>query len=142
MGQSLSSIRSGIASKITALDGFKESIQSPDYFGRTQDTIAHLGFVVGMGTSTAAAERQRRAVGVYLSSDIRIIFAYRLRPLDIYPTDYDLALDAEGDVIRNVLQAYATNNKFTLVYNGSSRQVTDSQEYIIITIDLTALHTI
>ena len=142
MGQSLSSIRSGIASKISALDGFKESIQSPDYFGRTQDSIAHLGFVVGMGTSTAAAERQRRSVGVYLSSDIRIIFAYRLRPLDIYPTDYDFALDQEGSVISSVLQAYATNNQFTLVYNGSSRQVTDSQEYIIITIDLTALHTI
>lgn len=142
MALSFASIRSGIAAKIDALSGFQESRQTPDYFGRTQDTIAHKGFTVGMLSATGLDERQRRSVGVYLSSQIQITFAYRLRPLDIYPTDYDLALSSEESVINAALEAYATNNQFTLRYNGSSRQVTDSQEYIIITIDLTALHTI
>ena len=142
MALSFSSIRANIASKIDALSGFKESLQTPDYFGRTQDSIAHKAFTVGMLSAVRVEERQRRSIGVYVSSQIQITFAYRLRPLDIYPTDYDLALDAEESVINAALAAYSGNNQFTLRYNGSSRQVTDSQEYIIITIDLTALHTI
>ena len=57
-------------------------------------------------------ERQRRAVGVYLSTPIQVIFSHRLRPLDIYPTDYDASLDAEELVINKILEAYATDNEF------------------------------
>ena len=89
MALSFSSIRANIASKIDALSGFKESLQTPDYFGRTQDSIAHKAFTVGMLSAVRVEERQRRAVGVYVSSQIQITFAYRLRPLDIYTTDYD-----------------------------------------------------
>jgi hypothetical protein len=142
MGQSVASIRSGIAAKIAGITGFQESKQTPDYFGRTQDTIAHLGFTVGVPSSAASEDRQRRTVGVYLNTQYRVIFAYRFRPLDAYPTDYDLALDKESEVINTVLESYSTNNQFTLKYNGSSRAVPDSQEYIIITIDYTANHTI
>lgn len=142
MSQSIASIRSQISDKISSLSGFKESKQSPDYFGRTQDTIAHLGFTIQVNSSTASTDRQRRSVGVYLNTQFRVIFAYRLRPLDVYPTDYDLALSKEETVINKILEAYTTNNKFTMNYSGSSRIVTDSQEYIIITIDFIANHTI
>jgi hypothetical protein len=87
-------------------------------------------------------ERQRRGVGVYVSSPVSVVFSYRLRPLDIYPTDYDLAMDTEETVIAKVLESYSQNNQFTIRYNGSTREVTDSQEYIIITLEFTALHTI
>lgn len=142
MSLSFSAVRSQVAAKVEALSGFKESRQSPDYFGRTQDTIAHKGFSVQMQSSTATADRQRRAVGEYVSTSIRLIFAYRLRPLDIYPTDYDAAMDAEETVINAVLQAYATDNRFTIRYLGSLREVTESQEYIIINTEYNALHTI
>jgi hypothetical protein len=142
MALSFSAVRGEIASKVDALSGFKESRQSPDYFGRTQDTIAHKGFSVQVQSSTAMEERQRRAVGEYVQTSIRLIFAYRLRPLDIYPTDYDNAMDAEETVINAVLQAYAANNRFTIRYLGSLREVTESQEYIIITTEFQALHTI
>lgn len=142
MGQSFASIRNEISDKIDELTGFTLSLQSPDYFGRTQESIAHKGYTVQVVNSLAADERQRRAVGVYLNSQYRVIFAYRLRPLDIYPTDYDLALGAEEDVINKVLEAYTTNNKFTIRYTGSNRLVTDSQEYIIITLDFIVNHTI
>lgn len=138
----LSTLRQAVASKVAELTGFQESPHSPDYFGRTQNTIAHKSFTVGMSSSVAMDERQRRAVGVYLQTPIQVTFSYRLRPLDIYPVDYDLSLDAEVDVIRKVLEVYTTDNQFTLRYLSSTREVTDSQEYCIITLDFQALHTI
>ena len=141
MSLSLSTLRQGISSKIQELSGFKLSKHSPDSFGRTENTVAHLAFSVGLNSSTATEERQRRSVGVYINTPVKVIFAYRLRPLDVYPTDYDLALDTEQQVIQKVLESY-NSQEFTIRYIGSSRQVTDSQEYIIITIDFETLHTI
>jgi hypothetical protein len=138
-----SAVRQAIAAKVAGLSGFKESKHSPDYFGRTENTVAHLAFGVQLAASTAMDERQRRPVGVYVNTPVRVLFAYRLRPLDIYPTDYDNALDAEETVINAVLNIYTTpNNTFTIRYNSSTREVTDSQEYCIISIEFTALHTI
>ena len=142
MAQSLSSIRRGIASKIEEISGFKESKHTPDYFGRTENTVAHRAFSISVATSTAMEERQRRAVGVYLATPMQVLFSYRLRPLDIYPTDYDASLDSEEDVINKVLEAYTTDNQFTIRYAASQRTVTDSQEYILITLSFNILHTI
>lgn len=142
MAQSLSSIRRAIASKIEEISGFKESKHTPDYFGRTENTVAHRAFSISVASSTAMEERQRRAVGVYISTPMQVLFSYRLRPLDIYPTDYDASLDAEESVINKVLEAYATDNQFTIRYTGSQRNVTDSQEYILISLSFNILHTI
>jgi hypothetical protein len=142
MAQSLSSIRKQIADKVAAITGFKESNHTPDYFGRTENTIANKAFAVGVSSSTGIDERQRRAVGVYMSTPMIVTFAYRLRPLDVYPTDYDLALDTEQEVIQGILGAYITDNAFTIRYVQSQRNVTDSQEYIIISLTFNILHTI
>ena len=142
MAQSLSSIRRAIASKIEEISGFKESKHTPDYFGRTENTVAHRAFSISVSSSTAMEERQRRAVGVYISTPMQVLFSYRLRPLDIYPTDYDASLDAEESVINKVLEAYTTDNQFTIRYTGSERNVTDSQEYILISLSFNILHTI
>lgn len=142
MSIKFSQVRSEIAAKISSLPGFQETKHSPDYFGRTENTVAHKAFGVRLGTALAMEERQRRGVGVYVSSPVSVVFSYRLRPLDIYPTDYDLAMDTEETVIAKVLESYSQNNQFTIRYNGSTREVTDSQEYIIITLEFTALHTI
>ena len=66
MPQSLSSIRKAIATKIETLSGFKESKQTTDFFGRTENTVAHKAFSISVASSTAMEERQRRAVGVYI----------------------------------------------------------------------------
>jgi len=139
----LSTVRQAIAEKVAAISGFKMSKHSPDYFGRTENTVAHLAFTVGLANSTAMEERQRSSVGVYVNTPVQVIFSYRLRPLDIYPTDYDLAMDTEQQIISDILTAYISpKNAFTIRYNGSIREVTESQEYIIITIDFTTLHTL
>ena len=137
----LSDIRSQVSAKISALSGFKLSTQTPDYFGRTQNTVAHKAFVVGLDTSSQMNERQRRGVGVYTQTTVRVIFSYRLRPHSAYPTDYDLMLDTEESVINAVLAAYSSQ-PFQIRYESSSRSITDSQEYVIITLEFTTYHTI
>tara|TARA_Y100000593_G_C4207494_1_gene285035 strand:+ start:159 stop:596 length:438 start_codon:yes stop_codon:yes gene_type:complete len=145
MAQSLSSIRSFVAGKVNTLAGFKESRMTPDFFGRTQESIAHKAFVVGIASTVAAEDRQRRSIGEYVNSQVVITFAHRLRPLDAYPTDYDNALTAEELVINAALEAYtfdSGNGKFTIRYQSSNRTVTDSQEYIIINLTFSVLHTL
>lgn len=142
MSVSLAQMRQAVTSKIEELSGFKLAKLPPSYFGRTQNTIAHKAFSVGFETSTAAVERQGRGRGLYLSSPLVVVFAYRLRPLDIYPVDYDAALDAERDIITKVLGTYTGDNQFSIRFENSNRQVIDSQEYIIITLTFNTLNTI
>ncbi len=52
-----------------------------------------------MASSSAMDERQRKTVGQYISTPVQVVFSYRLRPLDIYPTDYDLAMDKEEEIM-------------------------------------------
>ena len=130
MAESLARVRSMIADKVDSISGFKESRMTPDFLGRTQESIAHKAFVVGIASTVAAEERQRRSVGEYVNSQVVITFAHRLRPLDAYPTDYDNALTAEELVLNAALESYTSdsgNGKFTIRYNASTRTVTDSQ---------------
>jgi hypothetical protein len=142
MSVNYSQLRSAIASNVGALPGFQLAKQTPDYYGRVQNTVAHKSFTVGLANTQATTERQRRTIGVYANTTATIVFAYRLRPLDAYPVDYDLAMDAETDVMQAVLATYSANNEFTIRYIGSTRAVTDSQEYIIITMQFVAQHTL
>jgi hypothetical protein len=142
MGVSFAQLRSEVAANVDALDGFQLARMAPAYFGRQQNTVAHKSFVVGVDSTTATTERQRRVVGVYANTNVVVSFAHRLRPLDVYPTDYDQTLDTEQTVINAVLGTYATNNAFTIRYNGTTRAVVDSQEYMIVQCTFTALHTI
>lgn len=75
-----------------------------------------------------------------LQSIVMVSFAYRLRPKDMYPTDYDAALDAEGDVIRACLTSYSTD--IQVRYVRSTRVVQQSLEYAIHNIEFSVLHTL
>lgn len=142
MSVSFSELRSAVADNVDALPGFQLAKMAPEYFARQQNSVAHKSFVVGVDSTTATTERQRRSVGVYAQTNVVVTFAHRLRPLDVYPTDYDATLDIEQDVINAVLGTYSTNNAFTIRYNGTTRTVIDSQEYMIVACTFTALHTI
>lgn len=142
MGVDFAQLRSEVATNVGALSGFHLAKMVPEYFGRQQNTVAHKSFVVGVDQTTAGPDRQRRAVGVYAQTNVLVTFAHRLRPLDVYPTDYDQTLNVEQTVINAVLGTYSTNNAFTIRYNGTTRSVVDSQEYMIVACTFTALHTI
>ena len=111
----------------------------PEYFGRSQNTLGHLGFSVEMSATNAANERQRRSVGCYVESLVRVRFAYRIRPHDVV-LDYGNALDKEQEVIGAVM-ARDFNRAIEIRFVRSSRRAPDSQEYIISEMEFSALHT-
>jgi len=137
MASSFAQVRQAIKTKVETVAGFKLVPLPPSYFRRIQNTIAHKGFTVDMPTSNDEGERMRRGL-TYVTSNARVIFAYRLRPKDII-TDYDLCMDAEEDIINAVL---GTVQDMQIRYNRSNREVSNSMEYMITTIDFTILHTI
>ena len=137
MASSFSSVRQAIKTKVETVAGFKLVPLPPNYFRRIQNTIAHKGFTVDMPTSSDGGERMRRGL-TYVSTTARVIFAFRLRPKDII-TDYDLCMDAEEDIINAVLGPV---QDLQIRYNRSTRDVPDSMEYMITTLEFTILHTI
>lgn len=139
MSQSFAQVRSLIAAKVDALVGFNLVKMPPQYFGRVANTLAHKGFSVDIRSSQDSGERQRRA-GPMMQSIVTVSFAYRLRPKDMYPTDYDAALDAEADVIRACLSSY--NADIQIRYVRSTRVVQQTLEYAIHTLEFTVLHTL
>ena len=108
--------------------------------GRTQNTLAHLGFSVDVSTSNQSPERQRISVGLYLDTTIRVRFAFRLRPHDLI-LDYGNALDKEQEVIKTCM-ARNFGKAIEIRFLRATRRTPDSQEYLISEIELSALHTI
>jgi hypothetical protein len=139
MSQSFAQVRSLIAAKVDALSGFNLVKMPPQYFGRVANTLAHKGFTVDVKSSQDSGERQRR-VGPMMQSIVNVSFAYRLRPKDMYPTDYDAALDAEEDVIRACLSSYTAD--IQIRYVRSTRVVQQTLEYAIHNIEFSVLHTL
>ena len=135
MSQSFAQVRALIA----AMVGFNLVKMPPQYFGRVANTLAHKGFSVDIRSSQDSGERQRRA-GPMMQSTVTVSFAFRLRPKDMYPTDYDAALDAEADVIRACLSSYNAN--IQVRYTRSTRVVQQTLEYAIHTLEFTVLHTL
>jgi hypothetical protein len=61
--------------------------------------LEHLAFAVAItDTDTMDGDRQRRNIGVMVSSTLSVRFGYRLRA-DSVSDDYSAALDAEADMV-------------------------------------------
>ena len=140
MSVSVKEVQRALAIKIGDLSGFREVRQLPELFGRTQNTLAHLGFAVEVSNSQQANERQRIAVGLYVDTTVRVKLAYRLRPHDLV-LDYGNALDKEQEVIQAVMNRNFAKG-IEVRFLRASRRTPDSQEYLISEIELQALHTI
>lgn len=142
MALTYSNIRAAIATKIDSLTGFNEVKVPVDFIGRTQKTIAHLGFSIGINSSSDSGERQRRAI-YYLDSLVTVKFMFRLRPLDVYPVDYDNCLDKEIDVVKAVLSSYSSiQDQMTIRFNSSTREISSALEFMIVTLTFNVKHTI
>ena len=144
MPLSFKQLRTAISDQIGTLTGFRLIKLPPAQFGRSQQTIAHLGYTVGLQSSEQINERQRSySGGYYVQTNITVIFGYRLRPTEIYPTDYDNSLEQEQEVIIKVLSSYqAIRNEVQLRFISSQRTIAESSEYMIITLNFQAFHTI
>ena len=135
----LAQLRTAIIDKVDALSGFREVPYPLEFFGRAQNSIAHLGFSVSLTGTQSQGERQRRADQVYLQTDVAVIFAHRLRPHDL-SDDINTAHGKETEIIETLLGTY-TQKSFTIRYNRSQRRYPDSLEYIITELNFTAQHT-
>ena len=137
----LKNVRGAIASQVLTISGMHLSRLPPAYFSRQQNTLAHKSFVVGIETVEDTGERQRRNINLYVRTEVEIQFAFRLRPKDIYPTDYDLSLDLEGEVIAAVMGTYSgIQNEISIRFVRSSRAISDSIEYQITTLTFIVQH--
>lgn len=134
-------IQAAISGQIGLLSGFKEAPTLPDYFGRIQNTLAHKGFVVGLPSSQQMPERQRGVL--YVSTNIQVKFAFRLRPHDAYPLDYKNGLLAEKQVTKQVLSSYQSIQQgIQIRFENASREATDSTEYTIHTLNFIIYHSL
>lgn len=137
----LSTIRSRVATAIQAISGMNLSPLPYEAFGRNTNSIAHKAFAVGIGGSTARDDRQRPNEGAMLDTDLNVIMAYRIRPLDQLP-DVDGGLDLENDIVTALLDRTDSNlyPNLHIKFVSSSRQLTDSGEYMLSTLNFDCLH--
>ena len=134
-------IRSAIDTQISDLSGFVQSKFPADYIARNAKTLSHLGYAIDIQSTQSLGNRQRRSVAVMLSTLVRVVYAFRLRPLQIYPTDYDLALDQEKTVILEVLKSYQSiQSGIEIKYDRSDRRFSDSLEYFISDLTFSVIH--
>ena len=139
----ISTVRQKIAAQIATLSGFHQPKLPPEYLGRITDTIAHKAFGVEVNQVVNVPERQRLTVGVYVQSTVIVKFAYRLRPHDTYPIDYDASFDAVEDVIQKVLASYqALSVGLVPKFTNARHTIPNSLEYIIHELTFSVLHTI
>lgn len=108
---SVAELRQRIQSRITgALEsqGWKPSRYIHDLFGRDTDQITPRAFSVGVLSTTPVGDRQRLGAGTYVSTDISVKFAWRLRG-DAQVADYDQALTAEEDLLVAIMGTSLAN---------------------------------
>ena len=136
----LSGIRNAIIAKVDGLTGFRMSPFPVELFDRSQNTLAHLAFAVSISSTQSMDERQRITNQVFMSSNVNVIFAFRIRPHSI-SEDYNNAMDKEITVIETILGSYASTPGIEIRYNQSTRTFAQSLEYVLVETNYTVTHT-
>jgi hypothetical protein len=138
---SLATIRQRFADQISTLDGFFESRNPFDGYGRSPNTIAHKSFSVGVRTVTSRDDdRQRRGIGVMTNTEILVRYAYRIRPKDQIES-YDDGLDSAQAVINTITnRSTPLHDNLQIRFGGLDNELADSGEWMSITLSFDVLH--
>ena len=136
----LSGVRNAIIAKVDGLTGFRMSPFPVELLDRSQNTLAHLAFAVSISSTQSMDERQRIKNQVFMSSNVNVIFAFRIRPHSI-SEDYNNAMDKEITVIETILGSYASTPGIEIRYNQSTRTFAQSLEYVLVETNYTVTHT-
>ena len=143
MAISCAQVRAAVSAQVSTVSGFHLANLPPSYFGRIVDTIAHKAFAVQISNITAVPERQRVSIGTYIKTSVSIKFAYRLRPHDVYPTDYDSSFDSAEDIIQAVLGTYSVIQQGLVgKFDSATSTIPTAISYIIHQLNFTFFHTI
>ena len=102
---SVADVRRRVQDRINTVlspQGWRPSRFVPDLFGQDTDQIAPRVFSVGVGPSHPIGDRQRIPVGTVVQTMLNVRFVWRIRG-DAQLDDYDMALDAEEDLLAAVI---------------------------------------
>jgi len=135
---SVSDIRSGFATRIALLSGWKESPFLFDSFGRDPNSIAHLAFSVGVGRTEVTGSRQARTVGAYCRTTVTVRFTARVKPKDA-PASVDEALDAEQQLVNQVMEQ-TWPGTYDVLLVSAERTATDTGEFLRHEVTFSAIH--
>lgn len=138
---SLATIRQRFATMIDSLDGFDESRNPFDGYGRSPNTIAHKRFSVGIrSVSSRDDDRQRRGVGVMSSTEVMVRYAFRIRPKDQIES-FDDGLDSAQTVINAITKrSTPLHDELQIRFGGMDNELSDSGEWMSITLAFEVLH--
>ena len=138
---SLATKRQRFSTMIDSLDGFDESRNPFDGYGRSPNTIAHKRFSVGIrSVSSRDDDRQRRGVGVMSSTEVMIRYAFRIRPKDQIES-FDDGLDSAQTVINAITKrSTPLHDELQIRFGGMDNELSDSGEWMSITLAFEVLH--
>tara|TARA_R100001463_G_scaffold49901_2_gene99931 strand:- start:3309 stop:3752 length:444 start_codon:yes stop_codon:yes gene_type:complete len=138
---SLSTIRSRFATAISSLDGYDESRNPYDGYGRSPNTIAHQRFSVGIrGVTSRTDDRQRESDGVMTETEVFVRYPFRIRPKD-QVSSYDLALSSAESVIKKITnRSTPLHDNLQIRWRGLDNELADSGEWVSIIITFIVLH--
>ena len=138
---SLATIRQRFSRMIDSLDGFDESRNPFDGYGRSPNTIAHKRFSVGIrSVSSRDDDRQRRGVGVMSSTEVMVRYAFRIRPKDQIES-FDDGLDSAQTVINAITKrSTPLHDELQIRFGGMDNELSDSGEWMSITLAFEVLH--
>jgi hypothetical protein len=137
----LSTIRQRFATKIATLDGFEQSRNPFDGYGRSPNTVAHKRFMVGIqGVTARDDDRQRRGVGVMSTTQVAVRYAYRIRPKDQLDS-FDDGLDSAQTVIEAITnRSIPLHDHLQIRFTGMDNELSDSGEWMSITLTFEVIH--
>ena len=140
-GVQFSTIRQRFATAVSSLDGFHELRNPYDGYGRSPNTVANLGFAVGIrNVTTRDDDRQRQSVGVMCETEMFVRFIFRIRPKDQL-TSLDEGFDQVETVVRTLTnRSTPLHDNLQIRFTGFDNELSDSGEYAIYTLTFNILH--
>lgn len=137
----ISTIRQRFATAISSIDGFHELRNPFDGYGRSPNTVANLGFAIGIrGLTTRDDSRQRIGVGVMSETEIFVRFIVRIRPKDQI-ISLDEGFDHVETVVRTITnRSNPLHNDLQIRFSGFDNEMSDSGEYVIFTLSFNIIH--
>lgn len=140
-GVQFSTIRQRFATAVSSLDGFHELRNPYDGYGRSPNTVANLGFAVGIrNVTTRDDDRQRQSVGVMCETEMFVRFIFRIRPKDQL-TSLDEGFDKVETVVRTLTnRSTPLHDNLQIRFTGFDNELSDSGEYAIYTLTFNIIH--
>ena len=138
---SFSTIRERFSDKLKTITGFTESRNPFDGYGRSPNTVSHKRYSVGItGINSRDNDRQRGVSGVMCSTAVLVRYPFRIRPKDQIDS-YDEAMDSAETVIQNITnRSTPLHDNVQIRFEGLDNELSDSGEYLSITINFNVIH--